>query len=299
MARPIIETMDLVVFDAVARTGSFGRSAVDLQLSQPSVSTRVAALERKLGVQLVTRGPRGTLLTPAGERLAHYARRCLALLLETQTSVGVRGMDRIVVAAPASLGPPIFPALLHAFAGRPIEVVCRVAHSPEAVAAVLDGSVHAAFVLQRALPPGLRAHLVAASPIVAVAAPGHPLTAKPGLQPTDLGDTPIVVHNWSEDAQDLVTAFTGPSRDAGCPVRLVGTPDVAVELALRSNHVAVVPLYAAAPALRDERLRDLRLPDLHWEQQIRLVHRAETGDRPGIRSLHEVLPAIAADFSAG
>ncbi|MGI5200250.1 helix-turn-helix domain-containing protein [Spirillospora sp. CA-108201] len=60
MARPLIETMDLVVFDAVARTGSFGRSAVELQLAQPSVSTRIAALERKLGVQLVTRGPRGT-----------------------------------------------------------------------------------------------------------------------------------------------------------------------------------------------------------------------------------------------
>ncbi|GAA2422388.1 LysR family transcriptional regulator [Actinomadura vinacea] len=297
MGRPLIETMDLVVFDAVARTGSFGRAAVDLQLAQPSISARVAALERKLGARLVTRGPRGTLLTPAGERLADYARRCLDLLLETQTAVGTQGIDRIVVAAPASLGPPVFPALLQALAGHPIDVVCRVAHSSEAIAAVLDGSAHAAFVLRRALPPGLEAMLVAASPIVAVAAPRHRLTANADLRPADLAGTPIVVHNWSEDAQDLANAFTSPRRDAGCPVRLVGTPDIAVDLALRLQYVAVIPLYAAVPALRAGWLRDLRLPGLHWEQQIRLIHRANDDRRPGIRRLRAAIPAILAEFT--
>lgn len=56
MAQPRIETQDLTVFLAVADEGSFGAAAVRLQLAQPSVSTRMAALERKLGVRLFQRG---------------------------------------------------------------------------------------------------------------------------------------------------------------------------------------------------------------------------------------------------
>ncbi|MER6899548.1 LysR family transcriptional regulator, partial [Amycolatopsis sp. NPDC000740] len=46
MAQVPVETTDLVVLDAAARLGSFSAAAAELQLSAPSVSNRLAAVER-------------------------------------------------------------------------------------------------------------------------------------------------------------------------------------------------------------------------------------------------------------
>src|SRR4051794_25797735 len=77
-----IGTDDLTLFSAVAREGSFGRAASSLFLSQPAVSERIARLERVVGAQLFTRGPRGTTLTAAGQRFLPFAQRAAGLLDE-------------------------------------------------------------------------------------------------------------------------------------------------------------------------------------------------------------------------
>ena len=294
MSGPAIETADLIVFLAVARAGSFGGAAVELQLAQPSVSTRMAALERRLGTRLFDRGHRGTALTPAGERMTTYARRCVELLAETEAAVRAEGLDRLVVAAPASLANAIFPAVLETMTGQPVDLVCRVAHSDESVAALLDGSAHAAYVLRRVLPPGLTATLVATSPVVAVAAPDHPATAlaHPGRE--HMVDMPVAVHNWSDQARELAATFASTRRTPANPVRLVGTPDVVVELASCHGYVALVPRYAAEHELRLGRLTLLPTPDTDLEVQVRLAHRAEAAERIGIRLLHAAVPAVAA-----
>lgn len=297
MTGPSVESADLSMFLAVVRAGSFGGAAVEMQMAQPSVSARMAQLERKLGVQLFDRSHRGTSLTPAGERLADYARRCLDLLAETVAAVRAAKLDRLVVAAPASIGSTVFPTVLDATAGQPVDVVCRVAHSDEAIAALLDGSAHAAFVLQRVLPPGLASLIVASSPIVAVVAPGHPAATLREARTSDLEKHPIVVHNWSEQARQVYETFTSAHRTLLHPVRLVGTPDVAVELAIRSAYVAVVPRFAAAAAVERGQLRPLDMTETGVEIQIRLVCRNEAVERFGIRLLREAVPAIAARVS--
>src|SRR2546423_1466441 len=64
---------DLRVFRSVAATGSFGRAAARLRLSQPAVSERMARLERDLGRRLFLRGGRGVPLTTARPRPAAAA----------------------------------------------------------------------------------------------------------------------------------------------------------------------------------------------------------------------------------
>ena len=56
----------LRLFSRVARLGSFSRAAREANLSQPSVSRIVAALEREIGASLLTRTTRAVVLTDAG-----------------------------------------------------------------------------------------------------------------------------------------------------------------------------------------------------------------------------------------
>jgi DNA-binding transcriptional LysR family regulator len=60
---------------AVADYGNFSEAALQLELSQPAVSHAIATLEEELGVPLFTRGRRGALPTPAGEKILKHARQ--------------------------------------------------------------------------------------------------------------------------------------------------------------------------------------------------------------------------------
>ena len=66
---------------AIARTGSFGRAAAALGVSQPALSTSIALLEEAVGGPVLTRDRSGAKLTGLGEILARHA-RSLELLFE-------------------------------------------------------------------------------------------------------------------------------------------------------------------------------------------------------------------------
>jgi DNA-binding transcriptional LysR family regulator len=71
-------TLDqLRAFERIVRRGSFNAAALDLHLTQPSVSTRIKELEAALKVQLFVRnGPRISM-TAEGHALIEYADRIL------------------------------------------------------------------------------------------------------------------------------------------------------------------------------------------------------------------------------
>ncbi|NRF69401.1 LysR family transcriptional regulator [Aquincola sp. S2] len=68
MRRHIPTTRALLAFDAVARHQSVGKAADELCLTHGAISQQLRLLEDQLGVRLVQRGARGSVLTEAGKR---------------------------------------------------------------------------------------------------------------------------------------------------------------------------------------------------------------------------------------
>ena len=83
----------LSLFARTAETGSFSKTAREFGLSQPSVSRAVAALERRLGVALLSRTTRRVTATDVGQALAASAREALAALDDAESAA--RGADRL------------------------------------------------------------------------------------------------------------------------------------------------------------------------------------------------------------
>ena len=108
----------LRLFVRVARTGSISEAARELAVPQPSASRALAALEKELGVSLLTRSTRAVMLTEAG---ADYLARVEPLLdaLDEAKRV-VRGTDELSGALRVAMAPsfglrvvmPLLPAFL-------------------------------------------------------------------------------------------------------------------------------------------------------------------------------------------
>ena len=83
---------DLRVFTAVCEAESLSAVARALGRTQPAVSHHVSRLERELGIALLTRGPRGFALTPAGQLLYDASSAGLgALALARREILRLRG----------------------------------------------------------------------------------------------------------------------------------------------------------------------------------------------------------------
>ena len=80
----MLEDFRLKVFVTVAREKSFTKAAESLRVSQPAVSQNVAELEKMTGTKLFERQRSETVLTPAGEAFAVYAKRMLEVAEEAE-----------------------------------------------------------------------------------------------------------------------------------------------------------------------------------------------------------------------
>ncbi|MEM8831831.1 MAG: LysR family transcriptional regulator [Cyanobacteria bacterium P01_G01_bin.19] len=71
-------------FVAVAKYGKFSQAAIELNLTQPTVSHAIATLENDLGVRLLFRSKKGVTLTPAGKSILIHCERLLASMAEIE-----------------------------------------------------------------------------------------------------------------------------------------------------------------------------------------------------------------------
>lgn len=92
----------LQAFAAVADCGSFRAASRRLAMSQAGLTTSLQALESSLGVQLLERSVRGTVLTDNGERLLPRARRILGEVRKARQDALLATDRRAAPAVPAA-----------------------------------------------------------------------------------------------------------------------------------------------------------------------------------------------------
>jgi len=75
------------IFVRVVESGSFSQAARDLRVGQPTVSKQLAALEARLGTQLLARNSRNLAVTPAGQDYYEATVRILAAIDDIEEKI--------------------------------------------------------------------------------------------------------------------------------------------------------------------------------------------------------------------
>lgn len=163
------------LFARAVELGSFSSVAREENISQPTMSKVIAALEKDLGVRLLERTT--TSLTPTDEGKRFYE-RCKRVIEEYADAVAdVRGQTQrpvgaLVVNAPLGLGELRLNRLVLAFLAQYPEIEVQL-HLTDRVVDLVEEGVDVAVRIGNMLPPNVVARKIAWSPRVLVATPEY------------------------------------------------------------------------------------------------------------------------------
>jgi DNA-binding transcriptional LysR family regulator len=171
-----MDTADLKVFEAVARTGGMNRAAAELHTVQSNVTARIRTLETELGCALFDRHSRGVSLTGAGERLLPYARQVASLLTDAARAARDDGQPRgplIIGALETTAALRLSPLFARYTAACPeVDLALRPGTTAELIEAVLDRRLEGAFVCGPVAHPSLVEQATFDEELAILAAPG-------------------------------------------------------------------------------------------------------------------------------
>jgi len=230
----------LKVFVAVADAHGLAPAARHLKLSAPVVTRAIAALERRLGAQLIQRNTRSVRLTDIGERFLGDCRRLLGDLAEAEASARGAHADpqgALSITAPSMFGHlHIAPIALEFLALHPRVTirgvfVNRIVH-------LIDEGFDVAVRIARLPDSGLTAVRVGSMRRVVVAAPAYLATRGEPRSPADLSRHDAVGFSQMDG---IVEPWSfGSVRDATQPLIRFATnaSEVAIAAAIRGQGLA-------------------------------------------------------------
>lgn len=262
-------TLDqLETFVQVARTRSFSRAAILLDLAQPTLSGRIGGLESELGARLFARHGHTLDLTEAGRALLPYAERMLALRSEGRNEVRRiinGGLGRLTLGANPTCSQYLVPRLIETFwhSHAAADIWVRTALSPILMEGLLDGTIQLAMCSRAQIHPRAEVLWSYSDPLLVVAGRDHPLARRGECARADLA------------GHTILSTQAGPTHvglrhvlptDAETRVALEATAgEVMKRLLLRGIGVTVLPALAVWEELERGELvsitvRDVTLP---------------------------------------
>jgi DNA-binding transcriptional LysR family regulator len=290
---------ELRTFCAAADSGSLGRAALRLGVSQPALSKRLASLEAIAGTQLLERSSKGVKLTPAGRRLYEEARTMLAHADKLETVlVGLRRSGGPVrLAASHSATEAIVAELLGELGGdRPLPVELATANSTVVRDLVAEGRADIGVVasrLQHTPYPGVREEVLLEDAIICAVPLAHPWARRKSISQREFLGTGMVVRDPSSNARwtvESVLRERGLSQVA--PLVEAGTPMAA----MREARARKAPLLLSRYVVRSPDFVHMEIEGLEFPRNYVLVLPAHGEPTYAVTQLVERLQERAAEL---
>ena len=192
-----MDSRQLKCLVAVAEERNISRAAVRLNLSQPTLTRHIQALEEELEVLLFKRTTWGVQLTEAGEALLTHARSIqnhIQLVIEHAQSQANGQTERLDIGAFGAVLLTYVPGILEAYTGKypAVETVIHNLPKEQMVESLRQGRLLVFF--DRLVPdlPDLRKEKVMCEPVLVALNQNNPLAAKETINFEELRDQPII-----------------------------------------------------------------------------------------------------------
>lgn len=301
----------LRTFVTIAENKHFGTAATKLQISQPSLSQALVALEQGLGVQLIERSTRKVIVTTAGESLLPYAKATLeaadAFLAHARGANGTLTGPLTIGIIP-TIAPYILPDLLTSIAERFPELEPRFVEeqTDNLVQRLRDGQLDVAIMALPAESHGLVEVPLYHENFRVVTNVSHPLAGRTDLELTQLDELDLLLlddgHCLRDQILDLCrTAHINPAEATNAVTRASSLTTI-MQLVMGNLGGTLVPESALATECGNPELAVGRFaPNVIAERTIGLVFRSSAARSQEFEELGALVTAAfhnAVDRSA-
>ncbi|ABB14549.1 MULTISPECIES: selenium metabolism-associated LysR family transcriptional regulator [Carboxydothermus] len=136
----------LEAFCNIVEQGSISKAAKLMHLSQPALSTQIAALENQLQVKLMERTNRGIELTEAGETLLYYAKRICNLVKNLNEEIErLKNLEEeeLSIGAASTIGGYALPCSIYIFQEKyeSARIKLTIMNTEKVIEALLDRQI--------------------------------------------------------------------------------------------------------------------------------------------------------------
>lgn len=297
---PSVDVRDIELIQAVIDSGSLSRACVQLNMSQPTLSKKLARLEHVLGTELFHRYPKGLTPTDVARYILSRAeplRRQVAELerhveLMTQLDKGHLNLG---------VGPIIeqlmLPDVLRNFVETTGEVeLSIVTEDEETLLAMLAASkldiIVGPFDIAKQAGDNILGLPMIRDQIIAVTSPHHPIFESA----SDLEEA-MLNYSWVAPKAQGTVQQAGDHPVLNRMKVLSDNYDILKKLTLSSDVICAGPRGVFKKEIEDQLLREIEMPlDITWESA--LLVKPETNATPLARHLVSIFEAATADYDS-
>jgi LysR family transcriptional regulator, low CO2-responsive transcriptional regulator len=250
---------------AVVREGSVTAAADELVVTQPSVSSALAALARELGCELFERSGRGIRLTASGAAFAPYAADVIGLLergRQAAQEAAEAAAHELQIIAVTTAAESFVPPLMRLFADQhpEIELTLAVGNRHEVLERVLNHSVDVAILGKPPADDRLVAARLTDNEIVCITAPDDPAVGQGRQEAVELAGRRWLLREAGSGTRTLNEQFL-TERGLDPSTLTLGSNGAIKQAARAGLGVSLVSRAAVETELASGRLGELKLKD--------------------------------------
>lgn len=296
-ARVMTESMELKqlrYFLAVLDLGSINRAAARLNISQPTLSQSIRALERSVGAELLVRTGGGVRATRIGETFANHAQTITREAEKAADEVAAMrglGAGRISLGLNSALARYLAPPAISDFLGRSTgaqldisvfsfgfsDIVGRLQRSDWDMVVTLSAR-------ETDYPPDIEVKRIRAVESRVYCGIEHPLARQPSVSLADMGRYEWIISNLGLAEQVLASAFASESQTPTIRIR-TDSMELIPHVASTHPFLCVLPVESAFHAVAAGRLVEVRQEVIRSESEIVLLYSNMVSRTAALRQL--------------
>jgi DNA-binding transcriptional LysR family regulator len=272
----MLDARQMNIFLVAAELENFSEAARQLNLSQPSVSTQIQSLERRLETQLFHRAGRHISLTESGQALLPLAREMVNLSIrieESMASLAGAVIGHLKIGCSTTAGKYVMPRLITHFCDvyPQVQVTCNMTTRQQAITMLSDGIVHVAVTSAREPRKDVEYRHFLTDQVILIVSPAHPWAKRGRIKPQELPETNFILREETSGTRRVLEqglAEHGLSVDQLQTAMILGNSE-AVRTAVQERiGVAFVSRLAAINCLQTGQLARVEVDGLDLRQEL-------------------------------
>lgn len=199
--------------EATGRLGSIANAAIELNISQSSITAAIGALESQIGFDLFVRTPaKGISVTPAGQETINLIRSFITQSRQFEAEVSAIGGDStgsVRIACYATAAPSFLPPILQNFKSNyPNTSIKFLEGNMETIMAFLkSGEADLAFTYKDTVEERQHFTPLFTAPPYALMALDDPLGQQPSVSLAELADRPMIMLDLPRTKRYFISMF--------------------------------------------------------------------------------------------